>query len=406
MNKKNIFFQEKKNIMEKDSILKISGKNIQEKNISEIKNFLKNKYEYSYGDYSPRELKKALSDKLPFFIQDHFIIGYDPRDNHFISDRKEKIDIGRMVKAVIVEAERDCDDENDGPDIPCDNRDVFIIMGQNEWEEDCVSRMQSIMGNLHVGEIFLPPHSAIVNFLTQTEEQRRKKIVSMLSGDNINIYSPENFIDNIMHETGHLFWRDCVKPEEQVKFKDLFKILRPSAIFEYEWERTSPEEVFCTVYKWYLKSLLLNSSFKNILQYEEPAGLKLLEDVFDRKRRDKLAADTWRLSSDDLFNYLNPKFDITTGKKIIRKGIFDEIKGIDIPEEVQAENMDRYEHGRRMVRFGKAVVPVLNGRIDWAEMEDMRKARMTKYIRREPDGKGSYRYWYTETNQNVKKSPK
>jgi len=238
--------------MEKDSILKISGKNIQEKDITEIKNYLKNKYEYSYGDYSPKELKKAISEHSPFFIQDHFIVGYDPADRQFISDRKEKIEIGRMVKAVIVEAETGGfpEDEDDNRQFAeCDKRDFFIIQGRNEWEGDCTIKMQSIFGSLRVGEIFLPPHSAIVNFLTQTEEQKKKKIVSMLSGDNINMYSPENFIDNIMHEIGHLFWRDCLKPDEHVRFKDFFKFLRPSGIFEYEWERSSPEEFFCTVYK-------------------------------------------------------------------------------------------------------------------------------------------------------------
>jgi hypothetical protein len=392
--------------MEKSSILRISGKNIHTKDISEIKKILENKYEYSYGDYSPKELRKAISEHSPFFIQDHFIIGYE--DKHFITDKKEKIEIGRMVKAVIVEDETEGfgDGEESARDIPCDKRDFFIIQGRNEWEGDCTSKMQSIFGNLRVGEIFLPPHSAIVHFLPQTDELKKKKIVSMLSGDNINIYSQENFIDNIMHEIGHIFWRDCAKPDEQTRFKDYFRFLRPSAIFEYEWEKSSPEEFFCTVYKWYLRSLLLNKSFRNILEYEEAEGLRMLEDIFDRKRRDKIAADTWSLSGKDLFDYLNPKLDMTTGKKFVKKGAFDEIKDLSIPEQVQAENMERYERGRRMIRFGKAVVPVVNDRIDWGAMEEMRKAGERpghKYVRRESDGKGGWRYIYEE---DVKKKLK
>jgi|GEM_PF-3923110 hypothetical protein len=383
--------------MEKDSILKISGKKIHEKDISEIKKFLENKYEISYGDYSPKELRKAISGHSPFFIQDHFIIGYE--DKHFISDKKERIEIGRMVKAVIIEDETEGfseDEDISRPDPACDKRDFFIIQGRNEWEGDYDLKAQSIFGNLRVGDLFLPPHSVIINFLAQTDELKKKKIVSMLSGDNINIYSQENFIDNIMHEIGHVFWRDCLKPDEQARFKEYFKFLRVSGIFEYEWERSAPEEFFCTVYKWYLKSLLLNKSFRNILEYEEPEGLRMLEEIFDRLRRDKIAAATWSISGKELFDYLNPKLDITTGKRIVKKGTFDSIRDLSIPEQVQAENMERYERGRRMIRFGKAVVPVLNNRIDWQEMEEMRKARMTKYVKKIPKAGGGWRYIYEE----------
>jgi hypothetical protein len=390
--------------MEKDSILKISGKKIHEKDISEIKKILENKYEISYGDYSPRELRKAISEHSPFFIQDHFIIGYE--DKHFISDKKERIEIGRMVKAVIIEDETEGfseDEDISRPDPACDKRDPFIIMGRNEWEGDCDLKAQSIFGNLRVGDLFLPPHSVIINFLPQTDELKKKKIVSMLSGDNINIYSQENFIDNIMHEIGHVFWRDCLKPDEQVRFKEYFKFLRVSGIFEYEWERSAPEEFFCTVYKWYLKSLLLNKSFRNILEYEEGEGLRMLEEIFDRLRRDKIAAATWSISGKELFDYLNPKLDITTGKRIVKKGTFDSVRDLAIPEQVQAENMERYERGRRMIRFGKAIVPVLNNRIDWQEMEEMRKARMTKYVKKIPKAGGGWRYIYEE---DVKKKSK
>jgi hypothetical protein len=393
--------------MDKEKILKLSEKNkySPETSIEEIKKSLEKKYNISYGKYSHGELKKAIVDSSPFFIQNNLIIGFDPTDDKFISDKKEKISIERLVKAVIIEDEKDfedrpplrlSDDENSTAPVPNDNRDPFIIMGKQDWPKDSlgdqINRFNMVFGNLKVGELFLPPHSVIVNFLESTDDQKKKKIVSMILGNNISLYDDREYIDNTMHEIGHIFWRDCVKFDERKKFYEHFKLLRPGAIYEFEWEKSSEEEVFCTVYKWYLKSLLISKSFYNILAFEDEKGLNLLEAIFDRKRKEAIIKDMWDLRKEQLFEYLQPKFDITSNSFILKKGLFDEIKDIEVPEEVQAEAMNRYEDGHKWITLGKAMVPVVNGRIDW---DEMKKAKANhKYKNKKPDGKGGWIYDY------------
>lgn len=339
--------------MESSEIKKLSEKNFTlEKNLDEIK---KN-YEISYGKYEAHELKKAINNKSPFYIKNNFIIGYSPENNKFISDKNDKIFIERMVKAVIIE-----DVITQVESAP--EGDYFAIIGKNLWVEP-ISEFNSIIGDLKVGEIYLPPHSVIFNFVKPTENQIKEKIVSMIEGVNINIYSKDNYIDNCFHEIGHIFWRDCVNYDEKQLFKKYFEYLKPSAIYEYEWERSSEEEVFCTIYKWLLKSFLLNPSFSNILEYEEPEGLKLLQNILDRKSKDLIIADIWELNKKDIFDYINPG-----GKTIVKKsGTFDRVKNIELPDEL-LNDVNSFQDGVMFINLNKAVVPVVDNKIDWDKVK-------------------------------------
>jgi hypothetical protein len=347
--------------MEREAIKNLSEKNIYFENLDSVKNILENNYFISYGKYEATELKKAITEKNPFYIDNgKFIIGYDPAKDSFISDKNEDIKIERMIKAVIVEDIKSAEEIELEPKEK--TGDLFVIKGNIEWSD--INQFDTIFNDLRVGEIFLPPHSVIFNFLIQTEEQKKQKIVSMVSGININIYSPANYVDNCFHEIGHIFWRDCLKLDEKQLFKKHFDFLKPSAIYEYDWEKSSEEEVFCTVYKWYLKSMLLNKSFYNILEYEEPEGLKLLQNIMDRIAKDTLINDVWKLKKDALIKYLNPPIDRNTGKRFIKEGLFDEIKDIELPNDV-LNNVDRFQDGIIFVKLNKAVVPVKGNRIDW-----------------------------------------
>lgn len=351
--------------MNRSEIINLIKKNFSLENLNEIK---KN-YEVSYGKYSPEELKKAIDNEKPFFIDKYFIIGYEK--GKFISDKEKEIPIERMVKAVIVESEKDIEE-----DIP-ERRDMFSIIGRNDW--DSISGFNSIFENLRVGEIFLPPHSAVFKFLKPSDKEIKAKIVSCLEGININVYSYDNYVDNCIHEIGHLFWRDCVKYKEKKKFEEYYKILKPSAIYEYTWEHSDSEEMFCTIYKWYVKSILINKSFYNILEFEESGGLKLLQDVMDRIAKDKMVDDIWELKKEAVMQYLNPKLDLTTGKRIVKKGLFDDIQDIELPDNV-LNDVNRFQDGMIFVNLNKAIFPVKENRINWAPMEKAQKINPTIYF--------------------------
>lgn len=365
--------------MKKNEIIKLSKKNIDVENLEKAKKTLEKNYEISYGRYEPEELKKAITEESPFFIENNFITGFHPGTNIFYNDNDEKVPIERMVKAVIVEDTIEDLPEKEEHEEIADNRDPFVIMGRNEWEGP-LSDFSAIIMPLNVGEVFLPPHSAIFNFMKQSDEQKKEKIVSMLDGVNINIYSSENYIDNAIHEIGHLFWRDCLNYEEKKAFDNHFKNLRPSALYEYEWERSDAEEVFCTIYKWYVKSILISKAFYNILEFEDSRALDLIQNVFKRISNDKITSDTWDLSKNDVMAYLNPPIDRATGNRIMKKGLFDEIKDVEIPSNL-LRNVDRFEGGKVFIDLEKAIVPVDGNKIDfYSKMEKAVSDKKTVFL--------------------------
>jgi hypothetical protein len=354
--------------MERSQIIKLSKKDLNLDNLEIVTKELTKDYEISIGNYDNIELKKAISDKKPFFIKDNFIIGINP-DGTFINIDDKKISIEKMVKAVIVE------DEKEKTEI--ESRDKFAIIGKNEWDNYSIADFNNTIARLCVGEIFLPKHSVVVNFLNPSTKETKEKIVSELSGVNINIYNTGNYVDNCIHEIGHLFWRTCLRYEDHEKFKNFYKSLKPSAIYEYEWERENEEEAFCTIYKWYVKSLLINRSFYNILEYEEKTGLDLLLSIFEHIKKEKIVEDIWELNKYSIMDYLNPKFDKTTGKYIVKRGQHDDIKDIEVPVSIM-DNVNKYQNGIEYIMLGKANVPLLKNKIDFNHKE-----KNTTYVEKE-----------------------
>ena len=318
-----------------------------------------------------------MINKKPFFIENNFIVGFDFNgirsgvSGCFISDAEKKIKIEEMTKAIIIEEKRENEDNKN------EEKDDFLIINKNLWDN---TPSLSPLDELKIGEIFLPQHSAIVNFLNPSPQQKKEKIVSCLDGVNINIYSQENYIDNCIHEIGHLFWRNNLTYKEKQQFKNYYKYLKPSAIYEYEWEKANEEEMFCTIYKWYLKSILINKSFYNILEYEETGGLKLLQEVFDRIVKNKITNDIWTLNESLVTNYLNPKFDKTTGKRIVKKGLFDEIKDMELPEKI-LNDINKFQNGNIFINLNKAVIPIKNNKINfYYKMEKAKKIKPVIYM--------------------------
>ncbi|MFX0132951.1 MAG: hypothetical protein ACFFDN_04825, partial [Candidatus Hodarchaeota archaeon] len=355
------YFQDKK--MDREKIIKLSKKNIDYSNLEKAKNILEKNYDVSYGRYEPGELKKIINNGSPFVIENNLIIGFDPADSKkFINSDKEAINIERMVKAIVVE-----DEIEPVEDTPSD---LFVIINKMDWENDPVEFME-IFGDLRVGAIFLPPHSAIFNFLQPTPEQVENKIVSMLEGVNINIYDKTNYIDNAIHEMGHLYYRDRLTAQERKAFDSFYNRLKPSAIYEFMWEKSTPEEVFCTIYKWYLKSILINKSFYNILEFEEPEGLDLLQKIFDRVSQDQKISGIWEMNKAAVFDYLNPVFDKTTMKYLRKAGSLEITKTTDIPREY-LNDLVSYVDGIEFIQLEKTVVPVKDNRID---IDNLSKAR-------------------------------
>jgi hypothetical protein len=350
--------------MEKNQILELISfcKRIDITSADAAEKIISSKYQISREHVESDDIIAALQRKNLVIAGGKIIIGYD--GGRFEDSDGEFFPVTRPLDAVIVKAVRD-GAETFGPVAA----DPFIISGRCEWEGKTFPELLpegcSLTG-LNVGEVFLPPHSVVVNFLNPTHEEREKKAVSVLSGININVLDPENYYDNILHEIGHLFWRCRLLHDERERFENHFKHLKPAAIYEKEWERNDEQEVFCTIYKWYMKSLLINKAFYNILAHEEPEGLKLLQAVFDRVAKDKIVGDVWELTKDDILAYLSPKFDIRTGRFIRKSGSLDRVKNVEVPRDIRENIHSRIDGAVRIVLDQIAApVPMSGNVIDY-----------------------------------------
>jgi len=339
--------------MEKTTIKKISDQKIHSKNLSETKGKLEN-FEISFGKYEVSDLKKALiNDKKPFFIPGHFIVGYKGNDI-FSSDEGNEVRLQRPTDAIIVESEN-----KTSPEPVQQQRDPFIIMGQDKWQ--AVPAEMPILQKLFVGEPFLPPHSVILNLMEQTEKEKKEKIVSALAGVNIEMYSPDRFLDNVFHEIGHLFWRTCVRADEKEAFQGIFENLKMSAIYEYEWERSDVEEFFCTIYKWYMKSLFINNAFMNILEHEEPKGFALFKEILDRISKDRILNATWEINQKAIKNYFHPRQDVSTGRFVRSAEDSEVVKNTIVPDSAKIVKLEK---GVEYRQGGKDfIIPVKNNKI-------------------------------------------
>jgi hypothetical protein len=358
--------------MIKDQIIKLKDNYFNYSDtIDELKSKL-NTYEINYGFYSVKELQKAISQKKPCFIENKnslkMIVGL--KDGCLIDSNLKSFKLAGMCKAIIVDDIKENETE--------DNRDDFIIIGENNWDD--IDDFINVFGSLKVGEIYLPPHSAIFNFRDQTEEEENNNIVSKLEGVNITILNIDNYIDNAIHEVGHLFYRDCLNYEEREALKEFHNNLKPSALYNYKWESNDPEEMFCTFYKWYVKSLLIHKSFYNIFKHEEPKGLELLQSIFDRIAQSKIIEDNWQIVNKAITDYFNPKFNVHS-KQFIRTSKF--TSNIKVPDKI-LNTVNKVENGIEYITLKKADIPIKNKIIQ--KEYPMKKANDKPVIYMDMDG--------------------
>lgn len=372
--------------MNRDQILDLIDSKIDFTDMKKAGLALQKNYEIKTHKMEAEDVKIALNEGHPVITAGKIIIGYNPLKKAFETGDEDFIQIERPVESIeVIEA------------LP--EKEYFAITGRNDWGD--ISEFNNIIGSLRLGEIYLPKHSAIFNFLNPTEKTKKEKIQSVLNGVQIIVYERENYVDNCLHEIGHLFWRTCTRFEEKMQFKELFKHLRTSCIYEYEWERSSEEEVFCTIYKWYMKSVLINKSFFNILEYEESYGLKLLQQVFDRIAKERIIDDIWEMSKEDVIEYLNPPLDKTTGKYIRKSGMLDKIKDIELPESV-LNRIESVQNGQAFIGLGKACFPVNQGLIDFEKAKDLSKLTRKQIT----DKRGHIKTVWVKTGQEEKKESK
>jgi hypothetical protein len=79
--------------------------------------------------------------------------------------------------------------------------------------------------------------------------------------------------------------------------------------------------------------------------------------------------DIWDMNKQEVIDYLRPKFDVTTGKKMRKAGALERIKDVEVPTEI-LNDIDRFEDGVEYIKLDKAIViPVKENKIDWEKIK-------------------------------------
>jgi hypothetical protein len=160
-----------------------------------------------------------------------------------------------------------------------------------------------------------------------------------------------------LHELGHVYWNTQVDKSEKKGFTKLLnKIDKKNlpGIFLAKWDTTHPEELFATVYYWYLRGLLTNAGYLKILKQQYSEGAALMSKVFDRvknaiqtnvalKAQKEFIESEWKDNELNVLRWINKLSGVPTLTSVKGKGLFKahipakEPKPLYIPESFEYE---------------------------------------------------------------------
>lgn len=351
-----------------------------------LKADLQDNYEIAFGFYSVNELKKAIQDKQPAFVEyggdvllavgesENSLFFHKDGKTFSISDDKLNKAIG---EAIIVQSEIK----------PVDNPQNHIIFTteKDNWPssfEDTKLQVKNLLNKLLQGETFLPPHPVLLSFQMPTPQQSHEKIQSMAQGVHISLYDTSDTFTCALHEIGHVYWRTRLTDNERKAFKEHHKNLKPAAIYIREWETETEEEMFCTIYMWYLKSKYLDRGYFDILKYEDGEGLSLLLNVFDRIRSEERAEKDWPKHEKVLTEWLETEKPVLVlGKGLIKAKIKNPEPSRNIRVPSSLIKTSKKQNGKEIITVNSGLLKgqklvTVNGIIDVAATGDFREERI------------------------------
>lgn len=269
-------------------------------------------YDVAYGVYSPQELRKAVIDGQPSLVDidgETWICAGESEDSIFLTktgnDLRERHDIefmGKSISAVVVSGRGV--PETVGPELVIwtPERDSWPL----DWEEN-KCKAKAIISGLRLGCPHLPSHPVIVTFKVPTTSDIEKGIRSMTVGPEITIYDKTDPVTEFFHELGHVFWSNRLTSTEKDAFIDYHKSrnrenISPIFTSEYQWK--DAEEMFATIYTYYLKGVVIADGYSRILQELDERGWSLLDAIICRVRDDDDVRRTWKQTEGVVYDFL------------------------------------------------------------------------------------------------------
>jgi len=143
----------------------------------------------------------------------------------------------------------------------------------------CLMRLGTLPPNI------LPAHPVICIFKEADEKEKKENVRGFQAGASMYILDKGDTLPPCFHELGHFYWRTRLTEYEREYIKSLYDKIdkkNPPVIFGSNWSLKNPEEMFCTVYMWYMLSLLVHPGYRKIIKVEYPQGIDLIERVTGR----------------------------------------------------------------------------------------------------------------------------
>ena len=285
-------------------------------------------YDIAWGEYSIPEIRKAIMTEQPAFLEisGQPVLAIGENEDSIIFNHNNKIyemldnELENQYSGNAVIVQRHNDYEGDLI-IFTPERDTWLP----EWEEQ-KQKAINILKKLTIGKCYLPSHPIIITFKKPSEFEIKNVIRAMAKGVEITIYDPSDPVSEILHELGHIFWNNKLTEKERQSFFDYKKSYKKNdeipSIYTSEYYFKTGEEIFATIYMYYVKAKVINPGYLEILEQKEKQGFSLFKSIIDRLIEESFIKENWSKNELILKQFLKGKrYKIKGQNKIIKTEI-------------------------------------------------------------------------------------
>jgi len=265
------------------------------------------------SNYSIKEIRKAITDGYPSFMKlgekSVMIVGESPgsligrgSDGELLDMKDEQLQRFYKGDAVIVI------DKDEKQAIPETKDMVIFDADRDNWQDYNRKEMskEKILRINTLESCELPPYPVICLFREPGEKEAKEGIRAKMDGVNITIFDPSDPVAEFFHELGHIYWMNRLSKEEKSEFKKLKNQVHAQIpIFNDPHSMANEEEIFCTIYLWYLKGRLINPAYMKVLSTQFKPGLEAINDVFSRIRIAEERLKRWHDSEEGIHRWQN-----------------------------------------------------------------------------------------------------
>jgi len=167
-----------------------------------------------------------------------------------------------------------------------------------EERKDLIKQTMNCLNRLNTVPAFmLPEHPVILVFQQETPEDRKNHARAFSLGVHVYIIDPSDPVEEFLHELGHVYLDnrldDHCKELVAELYQSLEKMDEKPGIFTAPWDYENEAELFCTLYMWRMKGMILSSGYRDILRKQWPEADKCMSMIFSYVLQKSSVQSTW-----------------------------------------------------------------------------------------------------------------